>query len=95
MLRLNLTFHDARTGRPHALGAVTITNDGTGTKARGHYTVRLVDAEGVVQAQARVAGYPRAQGAWRLVHLALQALDALDHALPTGEEPSTTARRGA
>jgi hypothetical protein len=58
-----------------SLGEMKIVNDGTGGNATGNYNVTLFNKAGKKWKTGRVEGFKRREyTAWRLLHLALNAL---------------------
>lgn len=64
-------------GAGENLCTVHVVNDGTGTRSRGNYDVRLyARGNGRLVRTARVENWPRnAKPAWRLIAAAMKALD--------------------
>lgn len=80
MIVVSIELLSARTGKRSLIGAMTLTNDATGSELRGNYNVKVYRKHpngGVsesVQRTARVEDYPRlAYNVWRLVMKALKA----------------------
>lgn len=52
-----------------------IGNDGTGTKTKGNYNVKLLDRANNMMKEGRVENYPRKEKhVWYLVYLALKSI---------------------
>ena len=81
MIRTKMQLHSAvSSSRDALLCEVVIVNDGTGSRSKGNYDVTLYSRGGTrVIRRARVENYPRlALPAWRLLALAMEALEEAD-----------------
>lgn len=68
MIKITVELHSAVTGRITKLGSATICNDGTGTKERGNYILRLFGKNDIAMKMATINGWPRLQRhAWALI----------------------------
>lgn len=89
MLRVTLeaTTWDAGHLVLERLGTLEIVEDGRGTPTHGNYHWQQKDAQGRVSTEGQYRDYPRALGAWVLVHAVLHEMPA---ARPTSEPLAVT-----
>ncbi|NQT91448.1 MAG: hypothetical protein HQ559_01710 [Lentisphaerae bacterium] len=76
MIRVTVELVSAVTGEVSHLGTAKIYNDGTGTKTRGNYGVRLSKwgRPNALWKSGELRSFPRlAAGAWDLLFLALKS----------------------
>jgi hypothetical protein len=74
MIRVTVELVSARTGKTSVLGTAKISNNLTGSPARGNYTVKLHDKAGRLWKESTVHGFPRKRLlTWDLLFRALNA----------------------
>ncbi len=74
MIVVKVELHSANTGKVTEIGRMNISNDGTGSRTRGHYDVVMMRRKttNTVQRRGRVQDYPRlSYTVWELVKRAL------------------------
>jgi hypothetical protein len=76
VIRVTVELLSARDGHSEILGVGYISNDGTGTTARGNYDVRLMrrGQDNILRETGRVEDFPRKRLlGWDLLYRALRA----------------------
>lgn len=76
MIVVKIELHSAISGKVSELGRMHISNDGTGSRTRGNYTIKTLRKKtGSLLRSAKVNGHPRlSQPVWVLLSKALAAL---------------------